>query len=130
MDEIDDQPDKVMRDMAEQRQAQEALRESEERFRLMIEGVRDYAIFMLDPSGHIASWNSGAQLIKGYTAAEIIGRHFSIFYPPEDIRNGKPEWELQIATAEGRYEEEGWRLRKDGSRFWANVLITAVFGAN
>jgi PAS domain S-box-containing protein len=127
MDEVDDQLNKVTRDMTEQRRAQETLRQSEELFRLLIEGVRDYAIFMLDPSGHIASWNSGAQLIKGYTAAEIIGRHFSIFYPLEDIDDGKPERELRIATTEGRYEEEGWRLRKDGSRFWANVLITAVF---
>jgi PAS domain S-box-containing protein len=118
---------KVTRDMTEARHAQEALRQSEERFRLLVEGVRDYAIFMLDPTGHIVSWNSGAQLIKGYAAHEIIGRHFSLFYPPEEVRNGKPEWELRIAMAEGRYEEEGWRLRKDGTRFWANVLITAIF---
>jgi PAS domain S-box-containing protein len=120
---------KVTRDMTEWREAQEALRLSEERFRLLVEGVRDYAIFMLDPTGHIVSWNSGAQLIKGYAPHEIIGRHFSIFYPIEDIRDQKPERELRIARAEGRYEEEGWRLRKDGSPFWANVLITALFDA-
>jgi PAS domain S-box-containing protein len=102
------------------------LRNSEERFRLFVEGVRDYAIFMLDPEGHVASWNSGAQRIKGYEASEIIGRHFSCFYPPEDVRRKKPQWELQVAAAEGRFEDEGWRVRKDGSRFWANVTITAV----
>ena len=99
-----------------------------ESFRLLVEGVRDYAIFMLDPTGRIVSWNTGAQLIKGYQAGEIIGQHFSIFYPPEDIASGKPERELVIASTEGRYEEEGWRLRKDGSRFWANVIISALFG--
>lgn len=118
---------KVTRDMTGWRTAQEALRLSEERFRLLVEGVKDYAIFMLDTTGHIITWNSGAQLIKGYTAAEIIGRHFSIFYPSEDVYNKKPESELHIATLEGKYEEEGWRIRKDGSRFWANVLITALF---
>jgi PAS domain S-box-containing protein len=118
---------KVTRDMTNARRAQEALRQSEERFRLLVEGVRDYAIFMLDATGHVASWNGGARLINGYTPEEIIGHHFSIFYPPEDIHDRKPERELQIATADGRYEEEGWRLRKGGSRFWANVLITALF---
>ncbi len=102
------------------------LRHSEERFRLLVEAVQDYAIFMLDPSGHIVSWNLGAQRIKGYHAAEIIGRHFSCFYPPEDLERGKPDWELRIATKEGRFLDEGWRLRKDGSRFWASVVITAV----
>jgi PAS domain S-box-containing protein len=121
---------KVTRDLTERRRAEEAMRQSEERFRLLVEGVQDYAIFMLDPTGHIVTWNSGAQRIKGYQAGEIIGRHFSIFYPPEDLRDGKPERELRIATAEGQYEEEGWRLRSDGSRFWANVLITALFDSH
>src|SRR5437016_5521630 len=81
---------------------------------------------MLDATGKIVTWNEGAERIKGYTADEIIGRHFSIFYPPEDARSRKPDWELEVAKREGRYEEEGWRLRKDGSRFWANVIITAL----
>jgi PAS domain S-box-containing protein len=104
----------------------EALRASEERFRLLVEGTRDYAIFMLDSSGHIVSWNPGAQRIKQYQAEEIIGEHFSRFYPMEDVQAGKPEQELRVAATEGRYEEEGWKLRKDGSRFWANVIITAL----
>jgi len=99
-------------------------------FRLLIDSVRDYAIFLLDPQGHIRSWNAGAQRIKGYTASEIIGKHFSIFYPPTDIRRGKPDYELRIAIEEGRYEEEGWRLRQDGTRFWASVVITALFDAS
>jgi PAS domain S-box-containing protein len=102
------------------------LRQSEERFRLLVEAVQDYAIFMLDPAGHIVSWNNGAQRIKGYQGAEIIGKHFSCFYPPEDLQNGKPEWELEMAIKEERFEDEGWRLRKDGSRFWASVIITAL----
>jgi PAS domain S-box-containing protein len=102
------------------------LRQSEERFRLLVEAVQDYAIFMLDPSGHIVSWNIGAERIKGYHGAEIIGRHFSCFYPQEDLQSGKPEWELQAAARDGRFEDEGWRIRKDGSRFWASVLITAA----
>src|SRR5581483_9695853 len=96
-------------------------------FRLLVESVRDYAIFLLDPTGHIRSWNEGAQRIKGYTADEIIGKHFSIFYPPAEIRRGKTEYELRVAIEDGRYEEEGWRIHKDGSRFWANVVITALF---
>ena len=91
-----------------------------------MEEVKDYAIFMLDPTGKILSWNEGAQKIKGYTAEEIIGQHFSIFYTSEDIERGKPNEELTFAAAEGRWEEEGWRLRKDGSRFWADVVITAL----
>jgi PAS domain S-box-containing protein len=100
---------------------------SDEQFRLLVEGVRDYAIFMLDPQGHVASWNRGAELIKGYRADEIVGRHFSVFYPADAIARGWPEHELQVARAEGRFEDEGWRVRKDGSLFWANVIITALF---
>lgn len=117
---------KVTRDLTRRREAEERIRESEEMFRLLVANVQDYAIFMLDTNGHIVSWNAGAKRIKGYSAEEIIGKHFSIFYPEEDIRNGKPPRELEIAKETGVYEEEGWRLRKDGSRFWANVVITAV----
>ena len=98
----------------------------EERFRLLVEAVRDYAIFMLDPEGRILTWNAGAERIKGYRAEEAIGKHFSIFYPPEDIQARKTEKELEIVRQEGRFEEEGWRVRKDGSRFWADVVITAL----
>jgi PAS domain S-box-containing protein len=105
----------------------EPLRRSEERFRLLVENVVDYAIFMLDVQGRIVSWNAGAERIKGYRAEEIIGRHFSAFYPPEDVEAGKPDMELEIAVADGRWEEEGWRVRKDGSRFWASVVITALY---
>src|SRR6476659_4804707 len=95
-------------------------------FRLMIANVRDYAIFMLDPSGRVATWNRGAERIKGYQAEEIIGSHFSRFYPPEDVQAGTCEMELRVAEEEGRFEDEGWRVRKDGTKFWANVVITAV----
>ena len=103
-----------------------ALRRSQAHFRLLVEAVQDYAIFMLDPEGNVSSWNVGAERIKGYKAEEIVGRHFSCFYPEEDLRNGKPQGELVIAAKEGRFEDEGWRVRKDGSRFWANVIITAI----
>jgi PAS domain S-box-containing protein len=108
------------------RQTQEILRESEERFRLLVEGVKDYAIFMLDAEGHITTWNLGAWRIKGYEAEEIIGEHFSIFYTDEDVERGYPDEVLRLAAADGHYEEEGLRVRKDGSTFWANVVITAL----
>ncbi|MGH9497960.1 MAG: PAS domain S-box protein [Terriglobales bacterium] len=103
-----------------------ALRDSEAKFRLLVEAVRDYAIFMLDPEGNVTSWNLGAERIKGYESTDILGEHFSRFYCDQDVRNGKPEMELEEAKKTGRFEDEGWRLRKDGSRFWANVVITAV----
>jgi PAS domain S-box-containing protein len=106
--------------------AEEALRRSEERFRLLVESVQDYAIFMLDTSGRVTSWNQGAEHINGYQAKEIIGKHFSRFYQDDDIELGKPETGLKVAVAEGRFEEYGWRTRKDGSKLWANVIITAL----
>jgi PAS domain S-box-containing protein len=102
------------------------LRESEALFRLFVDSVRDYAMFVLDPDGVVTSWNAGAERIKGYTLDEIVGQHFSKFYPQVDIDAGKCELELLVAAREGRFEDEGWRLRKDGSRFWANVVITAL----
>ena len=95
-------------------------------FRVMVESVRDYAIFLLDPSGVVASWNPGAQRLKQYTADEIVGKHFSVFYPQKEIENRKPDYELEVAAQVGRFEDEGWRIRKDGSRFWANVVITRI----
>ncbi|TCP08310.1 PAS domain-containing hybrid sensor histidine kinase/response regulator [Caldimonas thermodepolymerans] len=102
----------------------------DEHFRLLVDAVQDYAIFMLDPQGHVVSWNQGAQKIKGYAADEVIGRHFSLFYPPEVAAAGWPQEELRRATRDGRYEEENWRVRKDGSRFWALVVITAMRDAD
>jgi PAS domain S-box-containing protein len=120
----------ICRDLSERRRQDEMLRLSEERFRLLVEGVKDYAIFMLDPGGHVVSWNLGAQKNKGYEAAEIIGQHFSKFYPPEVAATGWPELELRNALRDGRFEDEGWRVRKDGSRFWASVVITALHDAS
>jgi PAS domain S-box-containing protein len=117
---------KVIRDLTQRREYEESLRRSEERFRLLVEGMRDYAIFMLDANGFVVTWNAGAERIKGYKATEIIGQHFSRFYPQDVIESGWLEHELQVATAEGRFVDEGWRVRKDGSRFWAHVTITAL----
>jgi PAS domain S-box-containing protein len=117
---------KVTRDTTAIREADQRLRESAEIFQLLVSSVSDYAIFMLDPEGKVTTWNVGAQRIKGYTPEEIIGRHFSIFYTDEDVRDGKPERKLAAAREAGSVEDEGWRRRKDGSRFWANVVITAV----
>ena len=112
--------------LAELARYAEALRVSEEQFRLLVEGVRDYAILLLDPDGRVVSWNAAAARIKGYAAEEVVGRHFSLFYPTEVVARNWPERELETARAEGRFEDEGWRVRKDGSRFWANVVITAI----
>ncbi|MFI9591643.1 PAS domain S-box protein [Nonomuraea sp. NPDC052265] len=101
-------------------------RQSED-IQLLVRSVVDYSICLLDPSGHVTSWNAGAERIKGYRAEEIIGSHFSVFYPPEDLAAGKPAMELEVAVADGRWEEEGWRVRKDGTRFWASVVITALY---
>jgi PAS domain S-box-containing protein len=117
---------KVTRDITERRAAQEALRESERQLRLLVEGVTDYALFMLDPNGIVTSWNTGAQRIKGYTAEEVIGQHFSRFYTEQDRAAGAPARALQAATTEGRFEAEGWRVRRDGSMFWANVVIDPI----
>jgi PAS domain S-box-containing protein len=116
----------LCRDRPGQRAVEDALRESEERFRLLVQTIRDYAILMLDPEGRVTSWNTGAERIKGYRADEILGRSFTTFYPPEAVLSGFPQSELEAATRDGRFEDEGWRVRKDGSRFWANVVITAL----
>ena len=116
--------------MSERRHADEELRRSEERFRLLVESVQDYAIFMLDPQGNVATWNAGAERIKGYRVDEIVGRHFSRFYTEEDRAAGRPQRLLAAAARDGRVEDEGWRVRKDGSRFWADVVLTAVHDAS
>jgi PAS domain S-box-containing protein len=117
---------KVTRDLTERRAAEEALRKSEEQFRLLIQSVTDYAIYTLSPNGIITNWNAGAERIKGYAPHEIIGKHFSQFYSPEDVAAGIPQVGLDTAAREGRFEKEGWRYRKDGTRFWANVVIDPI----
>ncbi|MBA5801045.1 hybrid sensor histidine kinase/response regulator [Rhizobium changzhiense] len=117
---------KITRDLTERRAAEQTIRQSEEQFRRLVQGVSDYAIYMLDPDGNVSSWNFGAERIKGYRPHEIIGRHFSTFYTPEDREAGVPQTALDIARAEGRFEREGWRVRKDGSRFWASVVIDVI----
>jgi len=116
----------AVRDATERTRVEQELRESRERFQQLINGVQDYAIFMIDPQGRVASWNSGAERIKGYAAEEILGQPISVFYTPEDVRRRLPQTALAEAAENGRYQAEGWRLRKDGTRFWAEVLITAL----
>jgi PAS domain S-box-containing protein len=117
---------KITRDMTDKRKAQQALLEAERRFRILVQGVTDYAIFMLDPEGRITNWNAGAERIKGYSPDEIVGSHFSRFYTPEDLDAGVPKRALETARKTGRYEAEGWRVRKDGTRFWASVVLDAI----
>lgn len=117
---------KITRDLSERRETEEALRDSEERFRLLVQGVTDYAIYMLDPDGRVTSWNAGAERFKGYASDEIIGEHFSRFYQPDDRAAGLPEDTLRAAIEAGRFEAEGWRVRKDGTRFWASVVVDTI----
>lgn len=118
---------KITKDLSQQLKTARDLKESEQRYHLLIDAVKDYAIFMLDPSGMVTTWNTGAERIKGYSTAEITGKHFSVFYTQEDVRSGFPDYELMKARQNGRFEDEGWRIRQDGTRFWANVVITPIY---
>ncbi|WP_166219562.1 hybrid sensor histidine kinase/response regulator [Pseudomonas atagonensis] len=119
---------KITRDLTDRKMAEETLKQSEQQFRMLVQGVTDYAIYMLSPEGRVSNWNQGAQRIKGYLPEEIIGQHFSIFYTPEDRENGEPQRALAIATREGRFENKSWRVRKDGTRFLAHVVVDAIRG--
>src|SRR5229473_1531456 len=119
----------VFENVTDRNRSEQTLRESEERFRLLVQAVQEYAIFQLDPLGQVVSWNSGAERLKGYRAEEVLGKHFSVFYPPEDVASGKPEQILAEAAKRGQSVDEGWRIRKDGSRFWANVVVTSMRNA-
>ncbi|MCL9800306.1 PAS domain-containing sensor histidine kinase [Pseudomonas sp. AKS31] len=119
---------KITRDLTDRKMAEETLKQSEQQFRLLVQGVTDYAIYMLSPEGRVSNWNQGAQRIKGYLPEEIIGQHFSIFYTPEDRELGEPQRALEIATREGRFENKSWRMRKDGTRFLAHVVVDAIRG--
>jgi PAS domain S-box-containing protein len=118
----------IARDVTERKRTEQRLRESQERYRLLVDSLVDYSIFVLDPAGRVVTWNQGAERLRGYTAEEIIGHSFARLFPPQDVAAGKPQALLATARAQGRAEDEGWRIRKDGSRFWANVVLTALLG--